>query len=173
MVLLNTINFVNSRPYVKFLLRWEGLFKVIRVEFYIVYFALLINIKCLLVFYISIVQLWFGKGLLGQSTLLDVRVNDGCVMIRMDDQEKYEEWAFKKFIDCVQLGGNLYWYYYVKWKIGNLIWEPVSNVIDCEYCLQQFYCENLDKLVPLEVQNLLYRFVFDVPAPVPAPEPPR
>jgi hypothetical protein len=98
-------------------------------------------------------------------------------MIRTDNQEEHEEWAFEKFIDCAQLGGNSHWHYHVKWKTGNPTWEPVSNIIDCEHRLQQFHHENPDKPVPPEVQSLLHRLASDSPAPAsapePAPEPPR
>ncbi|KAL0466166.1 hypothetical protein QR685DRAFT_451562, partial [Neurospora intermedia] len=56
-VLLNIINLASNRPYTKFTPRWESPFKVIRTEFYTVYFTLPTNIKYLLVFYIFIIQL--------------------------------------------------------------------------------------------------------------------
>ena len=177
MVLLNTTNLANGRPHAKFSPRWEGPFKVTRAESHTVHLALPTNMKCSPVFHVSMVQPWSGKGLPGQNTSSDVRANDGRVMIRTDNQEEHEEWAFEKFIDCAQLGGNSHWHYHVKWKTGNPTWEPVSNVIDCEHRLQQFHHENPDKPVPPEVQSLLHRLASDSPAPAsalePAPKPPR
>ena len=54
-ILFNIANLLTGRPYAKFLLRWEGPFKVIRTDSYRVYLLLPNNIKYSPIFYISIV----------------------------------------------------------------------------------------------------------------------
>ena len=53
-------------------------------------------------------------------------------MVRTDNFEEQEEWEFDKILDCGQKEGNYHWEYLIKWKTGDLSWEPVSHVIDCE-----------------------------------------
>ncbi|EGZ74483.1 hypothetical protein NEUTE2DRAFT_56089, partial [Neurospora tetrasperma FGSC 2509] len=68
-ILFNTENLNTGRPYAKFTPLFEGPFKILKVDNYLVTLKRLINIKYNPLFYINKIKLWDKEGLLRQTAV--------------------------------------------------------------------------------------------------------
>ena len=149
--MLDTSNLETGRPIDKLTPRQEEPFKVLKVSSHAVTLELPINIKVFNMFYIGLVRLWKGNGVLGQSQIeQDVRANQGRTIVRTDGHEDKPivEQEFKKILDYGQ-ANNGRWHYLVKWKAPHeLSWQKVSDFKGCDDAIQDFYDSYLNHPPP-------------------------